>query len=164
MKNTINTLVLLMVLAVSAVAQEYGGGDKGQLYLGVTNVSVPFDNIQGVNGKGQFKIVRLGPVQINGAGDFAVFFPGGDVELYTFQAGPRVGLDLGKYVTLYGEMHFGAFTTFNGDGEYAYMPGGGIQVKITKIFFVEGGYGRQFIQDAPFSFNRLTFGGGIRFK
>ena len=168
MKYTINTLVLLLVLTVSAVAQSYSheeSNDRANLYVGFTNISVPFDNFQGINGQAQVKLVRFGVVRIDVAGDLAVFFPGGigDVELYTFQAGPRAGVDIGKKVTLFGGIHFGAFTTFNSDATYSYLPGGGIQVKLNKRVYVQGEYGRQFLQDAPFSFNRLSFGVGGRF-
>lgn len=163
MKRMIYALMLMSGLFAGVQAQDKGP-DTVAFSVGVTNITLPGENLQGVNAQGQVKLVRLGNFTINAAGDFVSFFIEGSDNAYTFQAGPRVGLDLGdRKVTLYGEILFGGITTFNDDAVYAYAPGGGIDINVTKRVFFRGGYNRQFVRDAGDSFNRVTGGIGVRF-
>lgn len=163
MKKTMFVLAFLFTFMGLAQAQEKRHDAVG-LYAGFTNVTLPGDNIQGFNGQVQVKIVRFGDFRIEAAGDYAVFFPTDTVNIHTFQGGPQVAIDLAdRRLTLFGRALFGTVTSFNDDETYAYAFGGGGDINVTRRFFLRGGYDRQFIRDAGQSFNRVTFGGGLKF-
>lgn len=167
MKRIINALAIALLMSVVAYAQEYKS-DKAKLYAGFVNISdVGPDDIQGVNGQAQIKLVRIGPVQFDAVGDYAGYFPGYD-SFHTFQAGPRVGAILAKgKVVPYGGIQFGALTDFDGYSPYAYMINGGVDLNVNKYAFVRGEYGRQVIPDfAPLEtqFNRVSIGVGLRIR
>src|SRR5689334_21574078 len=149
MKKMILVLAFLFTLLGTAQAQEKDR-DVVKVYAGFTNITVPGDNIQGVNGQLQLKLFGLGEyVKVEAAGDYAAFFPASDIYIHTFQGGPQVGIDVAdRKVTLFGRSLFGVITTFNSDSTYSYLIGGGADLNVSRRFFLRGGYDRQFVRDA----------------
>lgn len=161
MKRMIYALVLTTGLFMGIHAQDKRPDAVG-IYGGFTNITIPGDNIQGVNAQLQVKIVRFGDVKIEADGDYAGFFPGVG-SVHTFQGGPRGSIDVAdRRLTIYGHALFGTITTFNNDATYANMIGGGADIKVSRRVFIRGGYDRQFVRDAGDSFNRLTVGIGVK--
>lgn len=162
MKRMIYALIAVIGLFVGAQAQDKRP-DAVAIYGGFTNITVPGDNIGGVNGQIQIKLVRLGVFKIEAIGDYAGYFYEVGDNIHTFHGGPGLSLDLAdRKVTLFGHYLFGVITTFNNDATYAYMPGGGVRFNVSRRVFLQGGYDRQFVRDAGDSFNRLTAGVGIK--
>jgi hypothetical protein len=167
MRNVLCALALVFALAGVGFAQE--GPDAGSIGIKFANLSLPGvfegENLQGVNVDADVKLFRAGILKLLAAGDYTVFFPVEDIQLHTFQAGPKVSVDLtpNRKVSLYGQSLFGTFTTFNDDAVYSYKIGGGLNVNVTKRLAITGGYDRQFVRYADDSFNILTIGGRLRF-
>src|SRR6266545_1826576 len=95
MKKMIYALVLAVTVTAQAYSQEKAS-DAAKIFVGFTDGSVefPVTNRQGVNGSIQFRLYGYEGVKLEAVGDFAAFLPSDYPKVYTYLAGPQVGIDL----------------------------------------------------------------------
>src|SRR5262245_45625006 len=161
------TLTLFFVFAVSASAQTFinTAETKTKIYVGFINGSYDLGgaNNQGVNGSAQIRLYGYEGVKVEAVGDFSAFLRGRD-KVYAYLAGPQVSVDLieGR-LTPFVRIMFGA-TRYDGQGFYSHSVGGGVDVNISKRYFIRPfQYDKQSTDTNFQPVHRIGFGAGFRF-
>lgn len=158
-------IIALLTLFAGAVKCQDKAETKTTVYAGFINGSydTPVVNNQGVNGSAQFKLYGYEGVKLEAVGDFSGYFRS-HYKVYTYLAGPQVSIDLFKgRLTPFARIMFGA-TRYDDHTFYAHSIGGGVDVNVTKRFFIRPfQYDKQSSDMNGQPVHRIGAGAGFRF-
>src|SRR5262245_43907123 len=127
---TITTILVLCAAAAQAQTKIYAGFINGSFDLGITNN-------QGVNGAAQVTLYGYEGVRLEAVGDVSAYLRNHE-KVYIYLAGPQVSFDVfdGR-LTPFARIMFGA-TRYDGATYYAHSVGGGLDINVSKRFFIRG--------------------------
>lgn len=172
-KLTIAFLIFLLLPAcafaqatntVQVTAEDYGD-NAFSVYAGFINgnYDLPILNNRGVNVAAQYKLYGYGGVKLEAVADLSVYLRG-EYNVYTLLAGPQVSVSLvhGR-IEPFARILFGA-TRYDEQTLYSYSYGGGVDVNISKRFFVRPfQYDKQILAEGSQPVHRVGVGAGLRF-
>lgn len=155
--------VILILFTVTFLALTVRGQDAVKLSASFSNTDLSFDNLQGVSGEVDVRLIKPGNFRVGGVFQYirTCFDCGPKVDV--FSGGPQVSYDFGKRLTVFGRALFGTTTTYNGDHRFTRTYGFGGDINLGHFFIRPFAMDFQRIEGVPLTTNRYSSGLGLRF-
>lgn len=169
-QKTLNLLILLLLFVFLAIcAITVNAQDTVKIYATFANAnysgSEPSLNTRGINAGASLKLYDYEHVKLEAVGDFSVFrlFDDDEAKIYRYLAGPQVSLTLLDYkLSPFVQVLFGR-TTYYDQNYYTVSYGGGLDVNVTRRFFVRAfQYNKETATGVP-SVDTVKAGVGFKF-
>lgn len=162
-RKFIFTIAFLVGLCAHVSAQDTP--DKIKLSVSFANSDYSLNDIQGVQGEIDARILRANRFRIGGVIHYVrPCFNCVSPQFDTYSLGPQLSYDVfGSRVSLFGRALFGLTTNYNGGNAFTRTYGGGCDVNLGNFFV------RPIVLDVirteglPVTVNRFGAGAGLRF-